>query len=454
VLFNPNSGQTETFDMLQPRVGMTFTVNPTTVLRASYGRYAQPPTTAFEQYNYLQPNAIPGLVNFANGGLGNTFMHRIVPPVSNNYDLSFEKEPGRDLSIKLTPFLRQTQNQIENFVLDQKSNFVSGVNVGNQRSQGVELEIDKGDFARNGVAARLSFGYTNTYIRYNSFNGTSVVDAINSSISQYNALTKAGGGSACYTLATANAAGVAAPCGAGTVANPYYNLTPQGTLDPNGNYAPFSTFPVGSVAGAGYTSYGAPYAATLMMQYKHDKFAITPALQFSAGQRYGVPITTPGIDPTSCTGVLGSSTSGDPRYPGGAAGGSPYNATTCGSTVAIPDSMTGKFDGVGQFVQPSNLVLHLQASYDVNKRVTLVANFANLFASCFGGSKVPFAISGACSYGAPVWGTGIAPIEEHVQPGQRASADPEHAVRPDLGCGAPVQHVLRGADQGLASSFS
>jgi hypothetical protein len=42
--------------------------------------------------------------------------------------------------------------------------------------------------------------------------------------------------------------------------------------------------------------------------------------------------------------------------------------------------------------------MHLQLSYDVSKRIQLVGNFANIFTSCFGGSKVPFSVGGACGY--------------------------------------------------------
>jgi TonB dependent receptor/Carboxypeptidase regulatory-like domain/TonB-dependent Receptor Plug Domain len=441
-IFDPNSVVSEQFPIFQPRLAFTYSVDPTTVLRASYGRYGQPPLDAFEQYNYVQPNAIPGIVGFARAGISNSFMHRIVPPVSNNFDFSYEKQLKGDLSLKFTPFLRQTQNQIESFVLDQRTNFVSGLNVGNQRSQGVELEVDKGDFARNGIAARLSFSYTNSYIRYNRFNGVSVVDAINGTISGYNALTKGGGGSACYTLATATTAGVATPCGPGTVANPYYNMPTQSTLDANANYAPFSTFPVGTPAGAGYQSYEAPYVGTLLVQYKKDRFAITPALQFVAGQRYGVPITTPGIDPTACTAILGSSTTGDPRYPGGAVGGSPYDATSCGSITAIPNPLSGRFDSIGQYVQPAIAILHLQASYDVSKRITLVANFANLYAKCFGGSKVPWSVGGACSYGTPLDGSGIAPYGNAYNPGFNLQPVANTPYGPGFGASPPFNAYI------------
>jgi hypothetical protein len=429
------SGQVESYSELEPRLGMTYTVNPSTVLRASYGRYAQAPNSAFEQYNFLQPVAPIGLENFVKFGIGNTPAHAIRPSVSNNYDLSLEHQFSGDTSMKLSPFLRKTQDQIQQFFLDQRTSFVSGLNVGRQTSEGFELEVDKGDFSRNGLATRLSFTYTNSYINYGRTNtGLSVIDPFNAAINAYDGFTKGGGGSPCYTQATAAAPGAPIACGtAGAVANPYYNAPTQPLMDPNGNYATYDIFP-GGIGTGGYFSYGAPYVATWIVQYKHGPLAITPALQFIAGTRYGVPESTPGIDPTSCTGVLPSATAGDPRYPYGGAGGSPYNATTCGSILPIPDPYTGKFDNIGAFVNPSQLLLHTQISWDINKRVTLVGNFANIINRCFGGTKVGFAVSHACGYGAlPIESGGNVPIGNQYNPGfalQPASALPYYPTFP------------------------
>jgi hypothetical protein len=424
------SGQVESYGELEPRLGLTYTLGPATVLRASYGRYAQAPNSAFEQYNFLQPVAPLGLENFVAFGIGNTPGHAIQPAVSNNYDFSLEHQFAGDTSLKLSPFLRKTQDQIQQFFLDQRTSFVSGLNVGRQTSEGLELEVDKGDFSRNGLATRLAFTYTNSYINYGrTSSGLSVIDPFNAAIGAYNAFTKGGGGSPCYTTA-----GAAAPaCGAGTVSNPYYNAPTQPLMNPNGDYSTYDTFP-GGIGAGGYFSYGAPYVATWIVQYKHGPLAITPALQFIAGTRYGVPESSPGIDPTTCTGFLPGSTAGDPRYPYGGAGGSPYNATTCGSTLPIPDPYTGKFDNIGAFVNPSQLLLHTQISYDLNKRITLVANFANIINRCFGGTKVGFAVPNACSYGSlPIEGGGNLPIGNQYNPGfalQPASAVPYYPVFP------------------------
>jgi len=415
---NPTGNVTETYPEFQPRLGFTYTLNPTTVMRASYGRYAQAPNSAYEQYDTLQANAPVQLYStygFQKFGFTSPD-HRVVPQVSNNYDISFEKSFG-DTAIKVSPFYRTTQNQIQQFYLNQQTNFVSGLNVGRQTSQGVEFELDKGNFARDGIAAKLSFTYTNSYIKYNTLsNGSTIIDPFNTAVKQYNAYTsycathagdKACGATStgvaaapCYTLAGA----ADAACGAGSVANPYWNAPLQGLFDTNGNYSTYSLFPAG--IGTSVAGYGAPYFATFIMQYKHGPLAITPNVQFSAGQRYGAPLSTLGIDPVACTGLTGG-IAGDSRYPYGAPGGAGFDATTCGTLAGgIPDPYTKRFDSIGQFAVPSQLQFGTQIQYDLSKRVSLVANFANIINTCFGGSKTGFTVSGACGYGVVGVGTG------------------------------------------------
>jgi len=437
---NPSGQQTFNYPEFQPHVGMTYTFNPTTVLRASYGRYAQAPNSAFEQYDFLQPNAPRSLYQiYGFGAFGfTTPNHQVRPEASNNYDLSLEHAFGADYAVKITPFYRKTQDQIQQFYLNQATSFVSGLNVGRQTSQGVELEVDKGDFARNGFSGKLSFTYTYSTITYDQLpNGTTVITPINDAITAYNAFTRAGGGAPCYTQSTGTGAnavpGVAAPaCGPGTIANPYYNAPMQGLLNPSGNYPTFDIFPGGIESS--YTAYGSPYVATLLVQYKHGPLAITPALQFAAGTRYGIPETTPGIDPTTCGAPLSPGVSpGDARYGYGAAGGGAYDASSCSASLVIPDQYTKMFDGIGAFVEPSYLALHLQVSYDVNKRVTLVGNFANLFTSCFGGTKVPFAIGGACGYSVSAGNGAFAPVGNAYNPGNTLQPAVSYPYYPTFG---------------------
>ena len=466
--------QIEAYNEWQPRFGMTYTVDPRTVLRLSYGRYAEAPNSAFEQYNYLQPNSPPALAAFLPFGLEATPAHAVRPQVANNYDFSFEHQFNRDTSIKLTPFLRKTQDQIQQFFLDEKTSFVSGLNVGRQTSQGVELELDKGDFSRNGIAARWSFTYTNSYINYKKLaSGQSIIDGFNTAIRGYNAYTSfcaahpsdarcgstgssvvsqfsggpAIGAAPCYT--TAGAPDPA--CAGGSIANPYWNAPVQALLDPNANYATFDIFP-GGIGGGGYSTYGAPFVSTLIVQYKHGPLAITPALQFSGGNRYGVPLSTAGIYPDYCTAGLAGSPNGDPRYPNGAVGGAPYDATACNDPagraivnqgagvfpayLAIPNQFTHRFDAPGAFVAPNQLLLHTQITYDVNKRLTLVGNFANIINRCFGGTKVATEVNHACNYVATFGaGSGPAPLGNAFNPGwsiQPLLATPYNPVFPSF----------------------
>jgi outer membrane receptor protein involved in Fe transport len=433
-VFNVPS-QIFTYPEFEPRAGLTYTFNPNTVVRASYGRYSYPPNTAFEQYDTLQPNApaqLYQIYGFRNYGF-TTPGHRVVPEVSNNYDLSFEHAFPGDLSIKVTPFYRKTQNQIQQFFLNQATGFVSGLNVGRQTSQGVELEVDKGDFARNGFAGRLSFTYTNSFINYNKLStGATIIDPINTAITQYNGFTAAGGGFPCYAPAPSTSTpGAAVSCTTpGAIANPYYNAPPQPLLDANANYATYSIFP--GPPTVGYIAFDAPYVATMILQYKRGPFAITPALQFSAGTRYGAPETTTGITPSLCTAGLPGSTAGDARYGYGAVGGAPYDASACDTSLVIPNQFTKKFDGIGQFVEPNQFALHLQLSYDVNRRITVVANFANIFTNCWGGSKVPFAIGGACGYSSQASGS-INSIGNAYNPGNTVQPAARYPYWPIFG---------------------
>ena len=417
---NPTGIVTEGYNEFQPRLGATYAIDPRTVIRASYGRYAQAPSSAFQQYNALQQNApalLYGTYGFQQFGFTSPD-HTVVPPTSDNLDFSLERQFGTDLSVKLSPFLRTTQNQIQQFYLNQQTGFVSGLNVGAQSSKGFEVELDKGNFARNGIAAKLSLAYTYSRIKYGPLsNGSSIITPLNDQIKAYNAYTSfcaanptaaqcAGGttvggavAAPCYTVAGAPVA-AAGGCTAADIANPYWNAPAQGLLDPNAAYPTFDTFPA-AIASA-VAGYGAPYTATLLLQYKRNKLSVTPAMQFFAGQRYGAPASTLGVAPDTCTAAYlgGATAAGDPRYTYGSPGGSAYDATACGTIAGgIPDNFTGKFDTIGAFVDPSVFQLHLQLSYDFTNRFSVVVNLANIVNDCFGGTKTGFTVKGVCTYG-------------------------------------------------------
>jgi hypothetical protein len=434
---NPPGRFTQSHTEFEPHLQASYSVGGDTTLRASYARVSQPSPVQPLQSQGLNLNT-PAFANTANGifPFGSTTPNRVLPPpTSNTYDVSIEHVFGRDLSFRLTPFYRTTQNQLLG-LYPPGYNIALNSNMAQQTSRGVEFEFDKGRFDRDGLAARLTATYTNSFIRYLDYNqyGDGLIDPINANIAQYNAYTAAcaAGGklagktqygtpvcgstvtgapaSPCYTPTTFAAdgtftSGVAEPCSvAGAVGNPYWNAPAQSLVDPKGDFPTYQT--VGGYPGLNTTSYDAPYVASLTLNYKHGPFAVTPLLTLEAGQRYGAPGTTYGVSPDLCSGLAGA-VPNDPRYPYGSPGGVGFDATSAASQVAcspgflIPNPYSRKFDAFGAFSEPSIAQLQIQISYDVSKNLQLVAAFANVVSDCFGGSQEPWNVKGACSYTPP-----------------------------------------------------
>lgn len=422
-----NAPVDNTYTETQPRLGGTYTLNADNVLRFSVGKFVQAPNAAFQQYNTLQQN-LPALLGnslpFYVYGF-NTPGHTLGPSVSNNSDFSWEHHfAGSDVSFKLSPYYRKTKDQYQQFFLDQKTGFVSGLPIGNQTSEGIEFQLSKGDFSANGLSGILSYTYLHAFTRLSTLqNGGTAFTPINNLIGHYNAYTSGcagnttnpvcGGGfdstgtqvaAACYTPGGVPDAG----CAAGDIANPYWNAPVRPFFDATANYIPFDIIPNGFNASA--ASYEVPHSATLVLNWKHDKWSFTPAFQFHAGGYYGAPVQTPGVDPAGGCAALAGSTSGDPRYPYGATGsGLPFDATTCGATLQIPNPYTGNYDQPGAFREPSQLTGHLQVAYEATARMTLQFSAANLINRCWGGNGGPWVQTGnskVCGYGLP----GYAPL--------------------------------------------
>ena len=75
-------------------------------------------------------------------------------------------------------------------------------------------------------------------------------------------------------------------------------------FDLGGAYLPFSTIPGAVEAASG--SYETPFAATVVLNFKHDKFAISPQFQFFEGGYYGDPLTGYGVNPATCAALTGT----------------------------------------------------------------------------------------------------------------------------------------------------
>ena len=428
------SYQNFTFNVLQPRLAGTYTVNPNNVIRFSAGRYTESGNTAFMQYGTWQEDSAdfigPTFLQYGR----NTPGYPIQPQTSLNYDLSWESHlKGTDWSFKVTPFLRQTQEQIQEFFLNVKEGFVSGLNAGDQRSQGLEFQLQKGDFTRNGFSGLLSFAYTNSYITYGPVNpyGATVLAGVNNAIAEYNAYTAAcvhnptnpncgttsanGPANACYTtggipVAPVSIHGTTITCPKNDFINPYWFAPIQSIINTHSQFATYDLFPGSTAFPGAYGAYNAPYVASMVINYKHNKYAITPSLQFEGGERYGYPLSSVGIDPAAGCGLL----TGVPGR---------YNATTCASVVNIPDPYTNGFDTLGAFVQPSEFMLNLQASYDMSPQIQLVGTLANIVNYCWGGSHEAWTASDGniCQYATPIIGGIIDPVAPYTTPGSTAN---------------------------------
>jgi hypothetical protein len=416
-------GSSVSFGEVQPRFGGTFAAGDDDVVRFSYGRYALPPETQFEQFDTLQQNlpAFIGPLFYAYGFT--TPEHDVRPPISNNLDLSWEHRFGKsDVAFKLTPFYRTTQDSEQQFFVNPATGTVAGINAGRATNAGVEFILTKGDPSRNGLSGQFAYTYTHSRFRYETLaNGSTLLTPVNAGIQMYNSFTSAcasaspstNPASLCGVSGNANASPCFAPvpfpgapgtpdptCAApGTIGNPYFNATAQPLLDPNGSYPVYHIVPTGTQLSS--ASYGVPSYATLLLNYRHDRWWISPVLQYIAGSRYGAPQQQIGITPSSCLGPLGSGTvSGDPRYAPGSTMGNPYDATLCTGTMVIPDQFSGKFDAPGAFLEPSFFSGHAQIGYDASKNVSFRMTFVNLFVSCSGGDQMPWTkdVQQACGY--------------------------------------------------------
>ncbi|HET9097457.1 MAG TPA: TonB-dependent receptor [Candidatus Baltobacteraceae bacterium] len=417
--FSATSPSTYTISDFSPRFALTYTQSPYTVWRFSAGRFTQPPISASVQYLGAAGDATS--VWAATLPLGFTTPFHPIPAMSaTQADLSFEHQfRGTDLSMKISPFFNLTQGYQEQSFIG--PNFVTQAPVGQFRSEGVELALNKGDFNRDGLSGSLSLTFTNAKVQYQSkYFGANQMATANTAIAQFNSLTSACGAnavpagttpgtivngciagetpaSACYTPATGSAFGTPVACTApGAIANPYFNMPKQSLLDPNGWYAP-SDLGLSPTNNPSTTYFDTPLAAALILNYRHDKFAITPSFQVVEGSSYGGPMDITGIDPRACgqnsasAGITGVSAGTNPNQCDYLSSVSPIGATYAQApSLYIPNPQTGMFAKPGQFRNPNLFLTNLMLSYDVSPKVTATVTLANLYHTCFGGSKEPW----------------------------------------------------------------
>ncbi len=384
-LYNVGAGS-DIANVFQPRLSFAYTLNPDTVIRGSAGKYARAEGSSYYQYNTFQQNLASFIAQFYPNGY-HTPDHPIEPDTSDNFDLSLEKHvKGTQLSYKVTPFYRNTSNELQFQAINPVQGTLGGLNVGTQRSYGVELSLQYGDFSRNGFSGLFSYTHTQNEIKYNSINGVNVIDSLNQQIELYNSYT-----SACAHVRPSSAnwaacgsgafAGNAAPTllntqsgspdqGKLAIPNPYYHAAFEPIFDVNGWYAPYDVIPSPFNASNGYE---VPDVASLILNYRHGRFAVTPSLHYIDGSNYGSPLVWPGYVPQSCSKQPAAS----PNTPGVSCAGGAIGA------VFLPDPYSNRFDNLGAFIQPAQLSLNLQTSYDVSPRITVTLQAVNLYDQCF-----------------------------------------------------------------------
>ncbi len=366
---NPNSFSHTIF---QPRFALSDELNSNNVLRFSAGLYARPASTREASWNTGQQNLASFLgQNWVAYGLL-TPNHDVVPDKSTNIDLSWEHHfQGTDMSAKITPYYRSTQNQVQQIIVNALSGLFGSLNTGHQTSRGVELAFNKGSFSNNGWAFQVAYTYNYSRINFNNFsNGRNVIDNMNTYIQLYNSYTSACAGAARSADPTSQC-GIFGNTNAVAPGNPYFTMSPQPLFDRSARYVPYDLIPVPYAAANGYE---VPSVASFVLNYKHDKWSITPTLAYSSGAAYGSPLSWPGTVP----GVGGPGSSPNCNTPG-----TTPQSTSCNSNgFMIPDPYTNKFDGFGDFKEPSRLTLNLSAAYQFTPQLGAKVIVANLIDQC------------------------------------------------------------------------
>jgi len=140
-------------------------------------------------------------------------------------------------------------------------------------------------------------------------------------------------------------------------------------------------------------SYISPWVSSLILNWRHDKLAITPSFNFQTGGFYGSPLDTLGVDPRTCvsnsatTGITKLSPKTNPLQCNYLTANAPGLGTF--SFLSIPNPQVNSFL-FANYQNPSSIFGNLQVSYDVSPRIKLTVLGVSLFHTCFGGSAAPW----------------------------------------------------------------
>ncbi|HXW75781.1 MAG TPA: TonB-dependent receptor [Candidatus Eremiobacteraceae bacterium] len=310
------------FSEFSPRVGLTYTLPDRDVLRFSVGRYVEPANTYGEEYisaPYFGAGDTVSVLNNFYDGLGFLAVHDVKPQDSTNYDASYERDFGGGWSAKLTPFYRNTRNQILSIpVTPNNPTFVTGYNFGAARIDGSEFLVRRNRSGANGLSTTLTATYTDSKIRFErTLGATNFIDTINEQITNYN-----------------QAYGTNYPL-----------------FDSNAFYSPSETQSFGSFT----PSFDVRWVANLIFDERVNGFDIAPTFNYQSGNPYGDPLDFPDFGPQSCL----------------------YIAAPC--VKYGPDPYTHQFDGLGSLVGPSWVTMNLAISHNIAPKVVASFLVTNVF---------------------------------------------------------------------------
>jgi TonB dependent receptor/Carboxypeptidase regulatory-like domain/TonB-dependent Receptor Plug Domain len=254
-----NVSGTLNFNSYSPRVGLTYTMDPSDVLRFAVGRYVEPPNLSYQEYVGAPWWGVGGTIAQLNNyyqGFGLLAVHHVLPEDSTNYDFSYEHQFNAAWSIKVSPFYRVTRNQILNAPSPTQIELETGFNYGSARNQGVEFLLGRNRTTPDGLDVTLAATYNDAKLRFNRTIGNrSFIDTINTAISTYNAAY-------------------------GT----HYSL-----FDPNGYYSPSATESPNFMT----PSYDVPWVVNLALDERIQHWDLYPTFNFQTGAPYGDPLMFP-----------------------------------------------------------------------------------------------------------------------------------------------------------------
>ncbi|MBV8164159.1 MAG: TonB-dependent receptor [Candidatus Eremiobacteraeota bacterium] len=350
---------------LSPRLGLTYTMSPQQVLRASVGRYVQQPETFGNEYigaPWFGAGATVSILNRFWDPLYFTAVHNLVPQDSTNYDVSFEQGFAQGWSAKITPFARVTRNQILSIPVNPlQPTFVTGYNFGSANIKGFEFLASKATPAQNGLGMTFALTYTNSKIRFDqTIPGTSNVINVINGINANGQCTGTG------------------ICGY----NQYYG-TNYPLEDPNALYSPSLALAPGGTG----PSYDVAWVANLNFDEHVNGWDITPTFNYQSGNPYGDPQSYPDTHcPVPGPPTAAGNYSGCTPLPSGL----PPGSKLCNGNIVAgqcqapfggngPDPYTGQFDQYGSLKGPWWLTMNLAVSHNVGQNTKASILWTNIF---------------------------------------------------------------------------